>query len=448
MADEKAYLVARDAQAAPHDPEKGPTSTFEQPASSESPSWAQSSAPLRQGTNRFIYSTQKTLYALLALFTFLLWYTPSDTTPLDDPIEAILKDTPLIDTHIDFPIFLRFMYENHIYNFTEDDTLPGQVDFPRLREGKLGASFWSVWSPCPEDNGNYSDSIYTETVDIAYSQIDLVHRLIGRFPEQLSLTTSSSAIFHNHQFPPPYQTIGSVIGGEGLHSIGNKVSNLRLMYQLGMRYMTLTHNCHNIYADAAISPHKPVHGGLSDIGKELVLEFNRMGMMVDLSHVSADTMRDALKVSEAPVIFSHSGAYGMNAHPRNVPDDVLDLVKKNNGVVQATFLPEFVSNATKPTMLDVADHIEYIGKRIGYEHVGIGSDFDGMPESVAGLEDVSTYPALLKELWKRGLSYKELSGVVGGNLLRVMADVEMVAVRSTRLPMEDDVHFKIPVETP
>ena len=232
-----------------------------------------------------------------------------------------------------------------------------------------------------------------------------------------------------------------MIGLEGLHQIGNSVSVMRTYYQLGVRYITLTHDCNNLYADAALAP-KPKHGGLSDAGRDLIKEMNRIGMIVDLSHVSAATMRDALDITGAPVIFSHSNAYELCHHPRNVPNDVLQMVRRNGGVVMVTFYPEYLAcdNPASATLQDVADNVMYIGGLIGYEHVGIGSDFDGMAKGATGVEDVSKYPDLLQELVRRGLRAHELEGVIGNNVLRVLGHVEKVAEEMfSVIPLEDNV---------
>lgn len=264
----------------------------------------------------------------------------------------------------------------------------------------------------------------------------------------------------------------SPIGIEGLHQIGNSLSNLRHYYALGVRYATLTHNCHNKFADAAlieiprggIQKAEPFHGGLSKAGFELITEMNRLGMIVDLSHVSQDTMRDVLEgASIAPVIYSHSSAYALCPHPRNVPNDILQLVKKKNSVVMINFAPDFIS-CTSPadpdtgippfyppnsTLAHVVDHIVHIGELIGYEHVGLGSDFDGIPTTPRGLDDVSKYPDLVKEMLRRGVSDSNAGRVVGGNVLRVWADVDMVAKEMERKgvkPVEDklpSLHFEV-----
>jgi membrane dipeptidase len=291
----------------------------------------------------------------------------------------------------------------------------------------------------PKDENSFDDDVYSESVHDTLQQIDLVHRLAQRFPDHLIAASTTRDVQHNFATYPG--RISSLIGIEGLHQIGNSASTLRLYHQLGVRYVTLTHTCHNKYADSA-APSKPLYGGLSAEGVDLVREMNRMGMMVDLSHTSADTQRHALNVSLAPVLFSHSNAYSLCKHTRNVPDDVLKLVKQNNGVVMVTFLPDFVKEGGKGASLgDVADHIEYIGNLIGYQHVGLGSDFDGMESAPAGLEDVSKYPALIEELLRRGVSAENVKNLMGLNILRVLGDVEKIATDlGTKMnPLQDKV---------
>jgi len=257
---------------------------------------------------------------------------------------------------------------------------------------------------------------------------------------------------------------------EGLHQIGNSLSNLRNYFDLGVRYATLTHNCHNKYADAAladlpgggVAKAKPYWGGISTDGRALIHEMNRMGMIVDLAHVSSDTMRDVLGAgnggwsgSAAPIIFSHSSVYALCPHPRNVPDDILQLVKERNSVVMINFSPDFVSCVAadnenglpdfyppNSTLAHVVEHIKHIGNLIGYDHVGLGSDFDGIPATPKGLEDVSKFPDLVAEMLKQNISDKDAAKVVGGNLLRVWADVDAVASKlqaSGEVPLEDEL---------
>jgi membrane dipeptidase len=231
-----------------------------------------------------------------------------------------------------------------------------------------------------------------------------------------------------------------LMGAEGLHQIANSPSTLRLYHSLGVRYVTITHFCHNRYADSASQP--PYWHGLSKDGRAMIREMNRIGMIVDLAHTSPDTMRQTLETTDVPVLFSHASAYGVCPHPRNVPNDVLYKLKDNGGVIMITFVNNYINceDAEQASLSDVADHVEYVGKLIGYEHVGIGSDFDGMQTAPAGLEDVSKYPALLEELASRGLKLEELKGVAGGNALRVLRDVEAASRRMTQVsPLEDDI---------
>ena len=265
-----------------------------------------------------------------------------------------------------------------------------------------------------------------------------MHRLLARFPEDLKQAKNAKEIWE--QFTTSTH-ISSLIGVEGLHQIGNSASILRMYYHLGARYVTLTHECHNRYADSC-SPQIPLHNGLSEAGISILREMNRIGMMVDLSHTSKATMWDALQVSRAPVLFSHSNSFSMCAHPRNVPDDILFRLQKNGGVIMVTFVPEFVrcGQPESASLDDVADHIEYIGELIGYRHVGLGADFDGMPRGPKGLEDVSKYPNLIVELARRGLSHAELTGLVGGNVWRVLSETEKVGQSMTDvLPLEDKI---------
>lgn len=260
------------------------------------------------------------------------------------------------------------------------------------------------------------------------------------YPSHLVHASSAADIRHAFGARGHHQRIASLMGIEGLHQIGNSASILRIYHALGVRYTTLTHTCHNIYADSE-EPAAPLHGGLSDAGRALVREMNRLGMIVDLSHTSFQTQRDALAVAAAPMLFSHSNALGRCNHTRNVPDDILQSVKRNGGVVMVTFYPAFLEEDTTTASLEsVADHIQYIGRMIGYQHVGIGSDFDGMPAGPEGLEDVSKYPGLINELLRREVTQDDLLGVMGLNVIRVLEQVESVAevMRDVR-PLEDDV---------
>ncbi|RDL41419.1 Dipeptidase [Venustampulla echinocandica] len=393
---------------------------------------------------------------------------PSPRT-IEERVNKILTETPLIDGHNDLAIFIRYYYDNHIYDdkFTkpfEEGGMPLHVDLPRLKEGKNGGAFWSAFVPCPADGSDFSNENYADSVAFTLTQIDLLARLQAAYPAHFSPPLNSStalSAFKSGQLISP-------LAIEGLHQIGNSIANLRLYYSLGVRYATLTHNCHNIYADAALTEisrggvevSKPKWGGVSPAGKELVHEMNRLGMIIDLAHVSQDTMRDVLGGSSdwdgsaAPPIYSHSSAYALCPHPRNVPDDILQLVKKKNSIVMVNFAPDFISCVANPsnpsglpdfyptnsTLQQVVRHIMHIGELIGYDHVGIGSDFDGIGSTPTGLDDVSKYPDLVAELLRGGVSNEDAAKVVGGNILRVWRDVDKVAAsmqKNGEKPLED-----------
>ncbi|KAK0942720.1 hypothetical protein LTR29_005807 [Friedmanniomyces endolithicus] len=382
-----------------------------------------------------------------------------------------LSETPLIDGHNDLLILVRAIYGNRIYdaNFTkpfEEGGMYGHFDLPRAKAGKMGGAFWSAFVPCPTEEG-FANEIYAPYVRATLEQIDLFGRLAEEYPKYFTLARSAKEAEHN--FYKEGKLI-SPLAIEGLHQIGNSLSTLRLYHQLGVRYATLTWNCHNLYADAAVVSvngesvaSKPYHGGVSKAGHDLILEMNRLGMIVDLSHVSVDTMRDVLGGSPekgwngsiAPPIFSHSSAKALCPHPRNVPDDILQLVKKRNGVVMVNFSPDFVScragNASTGlpdfveetnTIEHVVEHIMHIGELIGYDYVGLGSDFDGIPTTPRGLDDVSKFPDLMQLLLDQGVSKKNAGKIAGLNLLRVWHEVDKVAARLQKemKPVED--YFK------
>ena len=318
-------------------------------------------------------------------------------------------------------------------------------------------------APCTTTHLNSTANTQT-AVDFTLTQIDLLTRLQAAYPNHFSTSPNGTTALEAFKAG----LLISPIIIEGLHQIGNKVSNLRLYHSLGVRYATLTHNCHNKYADAAITTDtdgkaeksKPHWGGVSPDGKELIAEMNRLGMIVDLSHVSVDTMRDVLGGSDgwsgstAPIMFSHSSAYAVCPHPRNVPDDILQLVKKRNSVVMVNFAPDFVSCVANSdnkngmpdfyppnsTLSHVVKHIKHIGELVGYDYVGLGSDFDGIPTTPEGLDDVSKFPDLVKEMLKQGVSDEDAGKVVGGNILRVWRSVDEVALKMQAQgakPLED-----------
>lgn len=391
-----------------------------------------------------------------------------DVLTVEERVKEILTHTPLIDGHNDLPILIRELYNNHINNETfqvpfETGKSPGHVDLVRLRDGLNGGAFWSVFWMCPGSNTDFSDEIYAPIVQATIQQIDLVTRLQELYPTHFSPKVNSStamAAFKKGQLISP-------IGVEGLHQIGNSVANLRRFYELGARYVTLTHNCPNKFADSAIWSHPtrkaPSYwGGLSEDGKLLIHEMNRIGLIVDLSHTSVETQlhvlggaKDGWEGSKAPIIYSHSSAYSVCPHPRNVHDDVLELVKERNSVILVNFSPDFVSCVegdnenglpdfypANSTLAHVVKHVLYIGNKIGFDHVGLGSDFDGIPNTPEGLEDVSKYPDLVAELLRQGVSDEDAAKVVGGNVLRVWKDVDAVALelQAKGYPvMEDDL---------
>jgi membrane dipeptidase len=371
--------------------------------------------------------------------------------------KRILTQTPLIDTHNDLPWRIRedSIARGNVDAYDLRKRTPGHTDFDRLKKGMVGAQFWSVYTP-----GDWRDSGYAR---IQLEQIDIARQVIAKYPDRLALALTANDIRRDFK----QGKIGSLLGLEGGHAIENSLGALRAYYDLGVRYMTLTHNVTLDWADAANDSAK--HGGLTPFGDSVVHEMNRLGMLVDLSHVSPATMSDALNISQAPVIFSHSSARGLVDVPRNVPDSILRRLGANGGVVMVTFVPGFVSpavllydqNTTRPAMKElrekfgddtaavtratkewssthpapratlsqVADHIEYVRRVAGIDHVGIGGDFDGISEVPQGLEDVSTYPALFAELARRGWSDNDLRKLAGENFLRVFAQAESVAKR-------------------
>ena len=378
-----------------------------------------------------------------------------------DKARRVLQSVPLVDGHNDLPWYIRSDFKQAPLDVEAYDLrrpTSGNTDLERLRRGMVGGQFWSVYVP-----GDYRDSGFAR---VQLEQIDIMRRVIAKYPDVLQPAFTAQDIWTAHAAG----RVGSLLGMEGGHVIENSLGALRAYFDLGVRYMTLTHNVTLDWADAAADSAK--HGGLTRFGEEVVREMNRLGMLVDLSHVSPATMSDALNVAEAPVIFSHSSARALTDVPRNVPDSILGRLKANGGVVMVTFVPGFLSQkvanhsrtraqhlaeverrsprdsaavnrtmaqwdaanpAPKATLGDVADHIEHVRRVAGVDHVGIGSDFDGTDNQLpVGLEDVSTFPALLAELSRRGWSEEDLRKVAGENTLRVMTVAERVAARLRR----------------
>lgn len=380
---------------------------------------------------------------------------PPDIPPTTDPELAraygVLARVPLVDGHNDLPWTIRERAASDVAAYDLTQRTSGHTDLPRLREGRVGAQFWSVYVP--------GDLPAGDRVRIQLEQIDLARRMIERYPQDLEWVGTADDLERTFRAGK----IASLLGAEGGHTLANSLATLRMYHALGVRYVTLTHNVHTDWADCAALPAR--HGGLTAFGEEVVREMNRLGVLVDLSHVSPATMDDALRVSEAPVIFSHSSARALTDVARNVPDEVLRRLPAQGGLVMVTFLPAYVSDevasaraarkealadagrlsdpdarrqrvaeieAQQPpraTLAQVADHVEHVRRVAGVDHVGLGSDFDGMSGVPLGLEDVSRYPHLLAELARRGWTDEELEKLAGRNLLRVMRAAEGVARR-------------------
>ena len=382
----------------------------------------------------------------------------------------VLTAAPVIDGHNDLPWRIRedSVHPRDVRRYDLRHRAPGMTDIPRLKQGHVGGQFWSIYIPGEREEALYSANGTVSSVPgyarVQLEQIDIAHEIVDEQPA-LAWALTAAAL----RASPAKGKIGSLLGLEGGHAIENSLALLRQYYALGARYMTLTHNVTLDWADAALDSAK--HGGLTPFGREVVREMNRVGMLVDLSHVSPGTMSAALDVTEAPVIFSHSGARALVDHPRNVPDSILARVTKNGGVVMVPFVTAFVSPEVwaddqafdaeaaaarrrrgadtaglaaelrawrvahprpRASIAQVADHVEHVRKVAGVDHVGIGSDFDGISENVVGLEDVSKFPMLFAELARRGWSDADLAKLSRENVLRVLAQAERVAARLQR----------------
>ena len=333
-------------------------------------------------------------------------------------IEALAL-APLVDGHNDLAWEARDQRAYSVEGLDGDMTAVYQTDIPRLRRGGVGAQFWSVYAPC--------EQLGADAVTYTLEQIDFVHRLIARYPDALSYAWSGDDVRRAWR----EGRIASLLGAEGGHSINGSLAVLRDFARLGVRYMTLTHNDNTPWADSATDD--PVHGGLTDFGRSCVAEMNRLGMLVDLSHVAATTMRDALDASTAPVIFSHSSCRAVTDHPRNAPDDVLERLSGNGGVIMIAYVPYFVNEAAaawsegdrttpapRTTVDDVVAHVEHAREVAGIDHIGVGSDYDGVAVFPEDMGDVTGHAVLLDRLAERGWSGPDLAKLMGGNILRVL----------------------------
>jgi membrane dipeptidase len=382
----------------------------------------------------------------------LLAFVPAMLAAQEDPVmvhaRRLLAERPIIDGHNDLPWEIRVnpISRMDVDKYPLRTRAPGQTDFARLRTGGVGGQFWSVYIPGEDSAKQYG---YAK---MQLEQIDIARRLIAKYPDELQLCLSADDVVRARRAG----RVASILGMEGGHAIENSLALLRTYYALGVRYMTLTHNVTLDWADAALDSIAPPHHGLTPFGRDVVREMNRLGMIVDLSHVAPATMSAALDVTVAPVMFSHSSARALMDTPRDVPDSILARLPRNGGVVMVTFVSgflrdispspawrqmlrdsvgprgdsaaraAFIARHPRPnaTVRDVADHIEHVRKIAGIDHVGLGGDYDGTSELPDGMGDVAGYPVLFAELIRRGWSDADLKKLAGENILRVLRDVE------------------------
>lgn len=329
--------------------------------------------------------------------------------------KEIHKTALLVDGHNDLPWTLRSVGDSGLKKYDLNKFQKRfHTDIPRLRKGGLTAQFWSAYIPT-----SYSGS---EAVRVTLQQVDLVHRMIKKYSDTFELALTSGDVSRIHQSGK----IASMIGLEGGHSINSSLDTLRKMYDLGARYMTLAHNKNLSWVESCTGNTK-LADPLNRFGEDVVFEMNRLGMFVDISHISARAMREVLAIAKAPVIASHSSAYALRKHVRNVPDDVLKMVETNGGVIMVNFYTSFISSSGSADVGTVVDHIDHIAKVAGIDHVGLGSDYDGVPALPEGLEDVSKYPNITAEMLRRGYSETDVRKVLGENLLRAFKEMEEAA---------------------
>ena len=398
------------------------------------------------------------LSLVLLFFPLVVLSQQPASDPLVDRARRLLRETPVIDGHNDYPWEVRQRAQGDITKLDLRVPQPAiMTDLPRLKAGGVGGQFWSVYVPSPPAGTDPAISV-TQTLE----QIDIVHQMVARYPDAFALALTADDI----ERAIKQGRIASLIGMEGGHSINSSLAVLRMMFRLGARYMTLTHSLNTPWADSATDTAKL--DGLSPFGEQVIQEMNRLGMLVDLSHVSPATMSDAIRIATAPVIFSHSSTRALTDVPRNVPDEILRELPRNGGVVMVTFVPGFVSQevaewgkretsernrltgtlgnnpdavtkaledwrrsnpAPRASVMQVADHIDHVRKIAGIDHVGLGSDFDGITSVPVGLEDVSTFPMLVAELLRRGYTDDDIRKIASRNILRVLRAAEATAAK-------------------
>ncbi|KAM8762459.1 dipeptidase 1 [Acanthopagrus schlegelii] len=372
------------------------------------------------------------LSKVISAVCLMLWVSHCAVSAAEDPFMTkalkLMSETPLIDGHNDLPWQLRKQFNNQL-NVVDLNTLnTTHTNIPKIKQGKLGAQFWSAYVPC--------DTQYKDAVRQTLEQIDVVHRMCEKYPDNFMFATSAQDI----RTAFSQNKTASLIGVEGGHSIDSSLGTLRTMYQLGVRYLTLTHSCNTPWADNWLvdeGSDPSEHNGLSQFGKQVVMEMNRLGMLIDLAHVTVKVMNQVLDMSEAPVIFSHSSAYSICKHARNVPDDVLKRVREKKGIVMVNFYNDYVTCSKTANISDVADHFDHIKKVAGADIIGFGGDYDGVTRLPEGLEDVSKVPNVVAELLRRGWTDKEVNAALGNNLLRVFTDAEEVRDKLTNKKPDD-----------
>ncbi|XP_077982394.1 dipeptidase 1-like [Glandiceps talaboti] len=399
----------------------------------------------RQSRTRCIILIVAAVLVLLLVIIVIAVVLTRNEKLSSDPLERakqLMKRVPLVDGHNDLPWQLQWHLDNQLKNIdlrsrTAADGRFGNFDhtnIPLLRDGLVGGQFWAAYVVC--------GSQYKDAVRNVLEQIDVIKRFTAQYSDTFEFVTSAQGIWNAFKAGK----IASLIGVEGGHAFDSQLGNLRMLYELGTRYMTLSHNCNTPWVDNWL--HGPtddaVFGGLTEWGEIVIREMNRLGMLVDLSHVAFETMHDALRVTEAPVIFSHSSAFALCSHHRNVPDDVLEKVKENGGVVMVNFYDKYINcpptNQSVCTLQQVADHIDYIKDICGFDCVGIGSDYNGVDVLPDGLEDVSKFPDLIAEMIKRGWSDGDVEKLLGRNIIRALDEAEQVRDRLSQItPYEDSL---------